>query len=290
MEELVYLNGALVPRSQSRISPFDYGFLYGYGLFETMRAYSGRIFRLQQHLERLSRSARTIGLSLPFSMESLEAAVYDTLSANGLRDARLRLSISAGEGEAVPDPSSCKEPTVFITARGFTHLPESAYEGGYRAIISKMRQNSRSPLSRLKSANYLINILSRLEAQEAGCQEAILLNEKGHIAEGCISNVFAVKGGALLTPDLESGCLPGITREVVKEIAPGLGLRVVEGALPLQQLLEADEAFLTNSVIELVPLVEVDGRAIGSGKPGAVTKKLLAAYRELVARETRATG
>ncbi|MFH1485144.1 MAG: aminotransferase class IV, partial [Chloroflexota bacterium] len=211
MEEFVYLNGSLVPRSQARISPFDYGFLYGYALFETMRAYEGRVFRLRQHLERLSASAQVMGLPLP-KLETLEAAVNETLSANGLRSARVRLSISAGEGEAVPNIASCREPTVFITARSLAPLPDFAYEEGYRAVVSSLRQNALSPLSRLKSANYLLNLLARTEAQRNGYQEAIILNEKGNVAEGSISSLFLVKNEVLLTPDSGSGCLPGITR------------------------------------------------------------------------------
>jgi len=282
MEQIVYLNGALLPRSQAKISPFDLGFLYGYGLFETMRAYSGRIFRLERHLERLSSSANLLGLSLNAFV--IEKACYDTLQANKLKDARIRLAVSIGEGEAVPDLPKHPKPTVLVIATSYTPPSAQTYRNGYKAVVSSIRQNSQSPLSRLKSANYLNNILARREARAAGFDEAILLNEQGFLCEGSTSNVFLVSKRNLITPNRESGCLPGITRQAVIELASEQGISVSEREVRLEELLQAEEAFLTSSLIELVPLAAVNGESIGRGE---VIERLMQAYKEAVVKETK---
>lgn len=288
MEQLVYLNGTLLPRGQAVISPFDHGFLYGYSLFETMRAYSGHIFRLQQHLDRLTHSANF--LSLPLDIFDLEKACYDTLTANNLEDARIRLTVSIGEGESAPDPPPHPRPTVLISASDYTPPSPETYRSGFKTIVSSIRQNSQSPLSRLKSANYLNNLLARKEAKAAGADEALLLNERGSLCEGSTSNVFLVKGHTLITPNEECGCLPGVTRQAVIEIATEIGIPVAQREVQLEELLQADEAFITNSLLELMPLREVDGKHIGGqsekGETGEVTERLMIAYRELVAGET----
>lgn len=283
MEQVVYLNGSLLPRSQARISPFDLGFLYGYGLFETMRAYSGHIFRLHKHLERLRESAALIGL--PLDTLDMEKACYDTLKANKLEDARIRLTISMGEGEATPDLPASPKPTVLVIATGYTPPPARVYRQGFKAIVSSTRQNSQSPLSRLKTANYLNNLLARKEAKEKGADEALLLNERGLLCEASASNVFLVCGGSLITPGAESGCLPGITRQVIMEIARDMGIGVAERDVQLGELHGADEAFLTNSLIELMPLTGVNDRPVGDGEMGKVTGKLMSAYKEAIAKE-----
>jgi branched-chain amino acid aminotransferase group I len=285
MEQIVNLNAKLLPRSQAKISPFDHGFLYGYGLFETMRAYSGHIFRLSAHLERLTRSAAQLGI--PLSASELKKACYDTLKANKLSDARIRLTVSIGEGEATPDPPKRPRPTVLIIATNYTPPSTEAYQRGYRAIVASIQQNSQSPLSRLKTANYLNIILARREAKEKGAHEALLLNERNYLCEGSTNNIFLVAEGNLVTPNEESGCLPGITRQVVIELAKELSIRVTEREIKLEELLNADEAFLTSSLIELMPLIEVDGKTIGSGKRGRVSERLMRAYKELVLRETK---
>jgi len=285
MEQIVYLNGSLMPRSQARISPFDLGFLYGYGLFETMRAYSGRIFRLDSHLERLSKSAQLLGL--PQNAFNLKNACYDTLKANKLSDARIRLTASIGEGEAKPDPLRNPKPTVLVVATSYTPPSAETYKKGFKSVVSSIRQNSQSPLSRLKTLNYLNQLLARKEAKEKGAGEAILLNERGFLCEGSTSNIFLVSRGTLTTPSEESGCLPGITRQVVIELAQELGLKVAEREVRLEELLNADEAFLTGSLIELMPLTEVNGKPIDKGKRGKVTERLMATYKEAVARETK---
>ena len=287
MEEMVYLNGSLLPRSQARLSPFDHGFLYGYGLYETMRAYSGQVFRLKQHLERLARSAEMLGLSSGLAQYDLGKAVYDTLEANGLKDARIRLTVSAGEGDMIPDPRTCTGPTVLVMAKALVPQPAEVYQRGYKVIVSRIRQNSQSPLAQIKSANNLNNILAKSEARAAVVADALFLNERAFLAEASSSNIFIVSRGVLLTPSLECGVLPGITRQVVLELALSLGTEVKEdNALTVEVLLQADEAFLTNSIIEIMPLTGVDGQPVGSGKPGPITQTLIATYEDLVARET----
>jgi branched-chain amino acid aminotransferase len=280
VEEIVYLNGSLLPLSQARLSPLDYGLLYGYGLFETMRAYSGRIFRLEKHLARLFRSAKLLGIDLE-SIPDLEKAIYNILQANNLSSARIRLTLSGGEGEPVPD-LFIRAPTVLIVARSYTPYSRQVYEQGFKAIVSRIRRNTQSPASVIKSLNYLDNLLARQEAKLVSADEAILLNEQGFLAEGSMSNIFLVSDNALLTPSEDSGILPGITREVTLELAPSLDIKTMERKIALKELLQADEAFFTNSLIEIMPLTQVDGQNIGSGRAGAVTQRLIAAYEELV--------
>jgi branched-chain amino acid aminotransferase group I len=287
MDQTIYLNGQLKPHFEAKLSPSDYGFLYGYGLFETMRAYDGHIFRLHSHLTRLLRSAERIGLAHSIlttekGKQSLKIACVETLEANRLKDARLRLTISAGEGDMTPEPSTCSSPTVMITAGDIDPLPPEKYETGFKAILSSTRRNSQSPLSRLKSTCYMENILARIAARAARCDEAILLNEQGYLAEGSITNIFVASNGELITPSLESGVLPGITREVVLEIARAANIKTLERQVELKELIEAEEAFITNSIMELMPLTWFEGEPIGTGKPGHLTGELLVAYRKLI--------
>jgi branched-chain amino acid aminotransferase len=252
-----------------------------------MRAYNGHIFRLDSHLTRLRCSAESIGLthsilSTDEGNQYLKAACMATLEANKLKDARLRLTISAGEGDMTPDPSTCSSPTILITAQNLIPLPPERYESGFKAGLSPLRRNSQSPLSRLKSTCYMENILARMAARAAGCDEAIFLNEQGYLAEGSSTNIFLVSHGELITPCFESGVLPGITRDAVLEIARTSNIKATERWVELNELIEAQEAFLTNSILELMPLVSVEGRHIGSGKPGKLTRDLLFAYRRLV--------
>jgi len=283
MEQIVYLNGSLIPRDEAKISPFDFGFLYGYALFESMRSYNGKVFRLSRHLDRLKRSSEVLGLQLP--KVDFEKAVYDTLKSNGLSGARIRLTVSLGEGEATQDPSMCKNPTVFITASSYVPMSDAVYQKGFRAIVSQIRRNSTSPLSQVKSANYLDMILAKAQAKDAGVDEALLLNEKGYVAEGSTSNIFVVSVGKLITPSVDSGILPGVTRHAVIELALSLGIKVEVSPVELDELYEADEVFLSNSVIEIMPLVEVDGKGIGAGSIGAITTTLLSEYKALVKQE-----
>jgi len=283
MSEVVYLNGSLIPHGQASISALDYGFLYGFGLFETMRAYRGQVFRLDSHLRRLARSAEILGL--PIGAPDLKGAVMDTIQANELSEARIRLTVSMGEGTMVPDPSTCSKPTVLIMAQPYQPYPEAVYRKGFSALVSSIRRNSRSPLSRLKSANYLESILARQEARVARVDEALCLNEKELLAEASMGNILLVADGTLKTPGEESGILPGITRETILELASQLGINTLEHDIGLDELFHAQEAFLTNSLIEVMPLTEVEGRPVGSGSPGPLTKRLMAAYKELVLQE-----
>lgn len=282
MTEIIYFNGHLVPRAEAKLSPFDHGFLYGYGLFETMRAYEGHIFRLDRHLTRLRCSAESLGLRAKLDAFDLENACVETLQANKLKDARLRLTITAGEGDMIPDLNTCSNLTVLVAAKNFVPLPPERYEQGFKAALSFLRRDSQSPLSRLKCTCYVSNILARMEAKAAGCDEAIMLNELGYIAEGSTANIFLVSKGELSTPSLESGILPGIAREAVLEIARDLNIKTVERQVELRELSRAEEAFVTNSIIEVMPLTWLNGEPIGTGKPGKLTRNLMAAYKELV--------
>ncbi|MFU8796308.1 MAG: aminotransferase class IV [Dehalococcoidia bacterium] len=300
-EDIIYLNGRLLPRSETRLSPFDHGFLYGYGLFETMQSYDGHIFRLDRHLARLRSSARALGLGLALGTAEethwLESACLSTLEANKLKDARIRLTVTAGEGEMTPNPTTCRAPTILVTARELVPLPDEAYGVGYTAMLCSLRRNSRSPLSRIKSTCYVENILARMEAEDAGCDEAVLLNENCYVAEGSMTNIFLVRESPspegrdparmLVTPSIENGVLPGITREAVLEIAATLSIEVQERQVELRELVEADEAFVTNSILEVMPLTRFEGKPIGPGRPGPVTETLLAEYGRLVQEETR---
>jgi len=245
-----------------------------------MRAYGGQVFRLDSHLNRLARSAEILGL--PIEALDLKGAVMDTIQANKLSDARVRITISIGEGGMVPDPSACTQPTVLIVAGHYKPYPKQVYEKGFRAVVSSIRRNSQSPLSRLKSANYLENMLAKQEARAAGVDEAICLNEKGLLAEASMSNIFLVNDGILRTPGEESGILPGITREVVLELASQLDINTFEQDIRLDELFQAQEAFLTNSLMEIMPLTEIDGKPVGSGEPEPVTRRLMANYKKLV--------
>jgi branched-chain amino acid aminotransferase len=271
----------LVPRQEAMVSPFDRGFLYGYGLFETMRSYKERVFRLDRHLTRLRLSAQRLALASELEAYDLEQAVYRTLEANKLADARIRLTVSAGPGGRALAPPVGGLITVLVFAEKLLLSPE-VYEQGIRAALVSAKRNSLSPLSRVKATNYLDNLVAYSEAVALGAEEAILLNEKGFIAEGSMSNIFLVAGGMLLTPSEESGILPGITREAVLELARELGVEATEGEIPLADLLRADEAFLTSSVREVLPITSIDNKSVAQGGPGPVTKRLMAAYRHLV--------
>ena len=286
MEGIVYLNGTLVSAQEAKISPFDRGFLYGYGLFETMRSYKGHVFRLDRHLARLKRSAALLALASELEAYDLEQAVYDTLEANRLKDARIRLTVSAGIGERGLAPPNLGSITVMVSAQKLDLPPPQVYRRGIRAAIVSTRRNSLSPLAQIKAANYLDSFVALSQAVALGAEEAILLNERGFVAECSTSNIFLVAKGLLLTPSVGSGILPGITREAVLELARTLRIEALEGEIAVAHLLGAEEAFLTTSVREIVPITSVDAKPIGSGRPGPVTGRLMAAYKELVERTT----
>jgi branched-subunit amino acid aminotransferase/4-amino-4-deoxychorismate lyase len=289
MPEVVYLNGLLLPKDKAFISVDDYGFLSGAGLFETMRSYNGRIFLLEEHLDRLLRSAPRLGLAGKLDKEELTRACRDTLKANNLQDARLRLTVSMGEAGLFPGIIS--RPTMLVTVSRYIPLPEEKYEQGFKAAAASFRRFSGATLAGIKSISYLPNLLARREAKAAGYDEAFFLNEGGCISEGSISNIFFVTSqDKLVTPPLVCGPLPGVTRAVVFELTAGMGLEILEDEVGLEDLSHFKEAFLTNSVAEVMPLVEVwDGEKtiiISTGKPGEITLKLMVAYKEMVRRQT----
>lgn len=281
--EYVYFNGRVVPAGEARVSVADRGFLYGDGVFETLRAYEGRVFQLAEHVARLFRSASLIGLDLPWAPATVEAAVEVTIQANGLRDAYVRVTVSRGEGFGIEIPSLVS-PTLVVNARPLAIDPQ-VYLKGIRSVVAQTRRNlpSAVPLE-AKSLNYLNNILAYREARAAGAQEAIMLNAGGVVAEGSMSNLFVVSQGRILTPPVEAGIFPGLTRETVMRLARQMSLPVEETLFGPDRLLSAEEVFVTNSIREVVPVVEVNGISIGEGKPGRVTRRLLEAYRTLVRR------
>jgi len=283
--EKVFVNGSFVNLTQAKISVFDRGFLYGDGLFETMRAYWGKIFRLEDHLDRLFSSAKGIDLAFSYTRKELKSIIERILKINSLSEAYIRLTLSRG----VSEPgliSECKSPaTLVIVAREFESLSPVEYRKGWRATVVETRQNQASPLSRLKSLNFLNNILARKEAEAKRVDEGILLNSLGEITEASTSNIFLVRKGVVVTPPEEAGLLAGITRKVVLELTPNLGMEALKRRVSLNDLMGAEEAFLTNSLIEIMPLIEIDGRLIGRGKPGIATQRIHKAYRDLVKRE-----
>ncbi len=285
-EQWIYLDGQFVPPEKAVISVFDHGLLYGDGVFEGIRAYNGRVFRLDQHLDRLYCSARAINLTIPMSKEQMRDRVMETIRRNGLRDAYVRLVVTRGKGDLGLDPVKCPVPTVFIIAGGIQIYPPELYEKGLRVVTLATRRNIVDALSpRIKSLNYLNNILGKLEANQANVEEGLMLTREGYVAEGTSDNVFIVRDGVVATPDLHLGVLAGITRGAVLEIAAAQSIPTEETTLTLFDVYNADECFLTGTAAELVPVVEVDGRRIGEGRPGPTTKRLLRAFRELTRSE-----
>ncbi len=285
MSEVFYLNGKLVPREQAKVSILDYGFLYGYGLYETVRAYGGRPFRLEYHLERLHYSGQRLGISI--RRAELRQAVEDTLKANPFDQTRIRITVSVGEGSITPDIASCGEPTYAVLVTEYKPYGAEKYSKGFALVVSSIGRNSRSPVTYMKSANTIESMLARLEARRAGTEEVLFHNQKGLITEAAGSNFFIVRDGALVTSSYEAGILPGVTRVLVLERAARLGIPVCETTVKLKDVLSADEAFLTNSLIEVMPVASVNGRAIGGDKR-PITERLSRAYRRLVKKETGA--
>jgi len=283
---VVFLNGEFVSRDAARVSVFDHGYLYGDGVFEGIRAYNGRVFRLDEHLDRLFESARTVMLRVPLTKEELREVVLETLRRNGLRDGYVRLVVSRGPGDLGLDPRKCPQPTVVVIAEGIQLYPQEAYTRGLRAITVTTRKISPDMLSpQVKSLNYLNNILARIEVNRAGVDEGIMLNAAGYVTECTADNVFIVRRGELWTPPVYLGILKGITRETVLELAHALEIPATERVFTMHDIYTAEECFLTGTAAEVAPVVEVDGRVIGDGTPGAVTRRVIGAFRERVAAE-----
>jgi len=271
----VWLNGELVDREDAKISVFDHGVLYGDGVFEGIRSYGGKPFRLQAHIRRLYDSARGIRLTIPMTPEEMAKAVTDTLEANGVEDAYIRVVVTRGPGTLGLDPNRCSRPNVFIICDKIALYPKELYENGLEVITAAtMRNHPNAVNPRLKSLNYLNNILAKIEAIDAGTLEAVMLNHLGYVAECTGDNLFIVRDGRLFTPPIAAGILEGITRDEIIDIARGLGIEVREENLTRQDLYVADECFLTGTAAEVVPVVRIDKRTIGDGRPGPITRRL----------------
>ena len=283
MSQQIYINGAFFTREDAKISVYDHGLLYGDGVFEGMRIYSGKVFRLHQHLVRLWESGRAIGLEMPIGLEEMTTAVNDTVAKNGLTDGYIRLLVTRGAGALGLDPYKCSDPQVIIIADTITLYPESYYTDGLDLVTASTIRNHPAALSpRIKSLNYLNNIMAKMEGLKAGCVEALMLNHKGEVAECTGDNIFIVKRGELHTPPIDAGILEGITRNAVLELADQSGIVNRQRTLTRHDVMVADECFLTGSAAEVIPVVRLDDRDIGNGKPGPVTKKLNEAFRKLV--------
>jgi branched-chain amino acid aminotransferase len=283
----VYIDGKYYDQKNAKISVFDHGLLYGDGVFEGIRAYNGRVFKLKEHIDRLYYSAKSILLELPFSRAGIMKAVVETCRRNKLREGYIRLVVTRGAGTLGLNPRRCKNPSVIVIADKIQLYPPEYYEKGLEIITVPTVRNLHSALNpAIKSLNYLNNILAKIEANIGGCEEAIMLNSEGYVSECTGDNVFIVKGGQLLTPPLSAGALYGITRQVVMELGGKLGLTIGEPNLTRYDLFNADECFLTGTGAELIPVVKIDGRVIGSGKPGKTTRRLVMDYRAL----TNASG
>lgn len=278
----VYINGKFVDQSQATVSVFDHGLLYGDGVFEGIRSYNKRVFKLNEHIDRLFESALSIMLNIPMTHKQLVEAVKKSLRVNRLSDAYIRLVVTRGVGDLGLDPRKCKHPTVFIIADSIQLYPKELYERGLDIITVATQRNVPEALNpQIKSLNYLNNILGKIEAINAGYQEALMLSVSGYVTECTGENIFMVKGKGLVTPPAYIGALRGITRQSVMELALKSKLSVKEDLLTRHDLFNADEVFLTGTAAEIVPIVKIDGRVIGSGKPGSVTKKLQTLFHRL---------
>jgi branched-chain amino acid aminotransferase len=278
----IYINGTLYDKEDAKISVYDHGLLYGDGVFEGMRVYGGKVFRMPEHLERLWNSAKAIWLEIPMTPDALGQAVDETVKANGIEDGYVRLVVTRGAGTLGLDPNRCSDPQVIIIADYIALYPREYYEQGLHIVtVSTMRNHPAALSPRIKSLNYLNNILAKIEGLQAGCVEALMLNQKGEVAECTGDNIFLVRKGELLTPSVEAGILEGITRAVVLDLARELKIPVRETPLTKHDVYIADECFLTGSAAEIVPVTKVDSRKIGDGAPGPITLRLLDRFHEV---------
>lgn len=282
----IYIDGKYYPKEEAKISVFDHGFLYGDGVFEGIRAYNGRVWKLSEHLDRLYESAKGIMMEIPLAWKEMEQAVVETCRRNNLRDAYIRLVVSRGAGDLGLDPRKCPKPCVVVIADKISLYPEEAYTKGMKIIsVSTVRNPNQSLTVRLKSLNYLNSIMAKIQAVHLGYPEVLMLNSEGYVTEGTGDNVFIIKNGTVITPAPHLGILKGITRQVAMEIAAELGYPVKEDTFILHDVYTADEAFLTGTGAEIVPVVEVDGRKIGNGTPGEITWKIIKRFRERTVTE-----
>jgi branched-chain amino acid aminotransferase len=286
-ESKIYVDGKFFAEADAKVSVFDHGLLYGDGIFEGIRFYNGRVFRLEEHLERLWDSARSICLEIPMSMHEMTEALLETIRQNDLRDGYIRLLVTRGVGNLGLNPAQCKRPSVIIITAQIALYPESVYQSGLTVVTCATRRTNPASLNpAVKSLNYLNNVMARIEANLAGADEALMLNDHGNVAECTADNVFVIKHGQIFTPPIAAGALRGITRAVAFEIAAELGLKITETDITRHDVFVADECFLTGTAAEVIPVIKADGRVIGNGKPGPISTRMIARFREI----TRETG
>ena len=282
MSRQIYISGKFVPQEDAKISVFDHGLLYGDGVFEGLRSYGGKVFRLHEHITRLYESARAIWLEIPMTQDAMCQAVNEAIRINKIDDGYVRLVVTRGAGTLGLDPNRCSNPQVIIIADAISLYPKELYEKGLEIVTVSVQRTSSAALSpRIKSLNYLNNILAKIEGLQAGCIEALMLNHKGEVAECTGDNIFIVRHGVLYTPPLDAGILGGITRDAVIEVAREADIEVREVALTKHDVYVADECFLTGTAAEVIPVVKVDSRTIGAGKPGPTTHDLEKRFRKL---------
>ena len=282
----IYIDGDFYPESEAKVSVFDHGLLYGDGVFEGIRFYKGRVFRLEEHISRLYKSASAIHLKIPLERKTLTAALLDTIRRNELRDGYIRLVVTRGKGNLGLSPEHCPKPTVIIIAAKITLYPEESYQKGLKVVTCATRRIAHGALSPMvKSLNYLNNIMAKIEATHAGAGEGLMLNEQGLVSECTGDNIFIVSEGIIRTPPISSGALAGVTRAVAIQIADELGIEVSESEMTRYDIYTAEECFLTGTAAEIIPAVELDRRPIGDGKPGPVTRRLMERFHELTESE-----
>ena len=286
-ESKIYVDGKFYAEADAKVSVFDHGLLYGDGIFEGIRFYDGRVFRLEEHIDRLWDSARSICLEIPMSKTEMTEALLETIRQNDLRDGYIRQIVTRGVGNLGLNPTQCKRPSVIIIVAQIALYPEAVYQNGLTVVTCATRRTNPASLNpAVKSLNYLNNVMARIEANLAGADEALMLNDAGNVAECTADNVFIIKHGHIFTPPIAAGALRGITRSVVFEIAAELGLKITETDITRHDVFVADECFLTGTAAEVIPVIKADGRVIGNGKPGLITARTIARFREM----TRATG
>ena len=278
---LIYIDGEFLPKAEAKVSVFDHGLLYGDGVFEGIRSYNSRVFKLNEHLERLYDSAKSIMLQIPIPIETMKETVLETLRRNHLREAYIRLVVTRGVGDLGLDPDKCPKPSIIIIADKITLYPQKFYEDGLEIVTASVRRNYSEAINpRIKSLNYLNNILAKIEGKQSGAEEVLMLNAEGYVVECSGDNIFWVKNGVLVTPPVHIGILEGVTRNSVIDLARDAGMQVEERVFTRHDLYIADECFLTGTAAEVIPVVKIDRRAIGDGQPGKVTEKLIAAFRQ----------
>jgi branched-chain amino acid aminotransferase len=278
----IYIDGKFYPEASARVSVLDHGLLYGDGIFEGIRFYNGRVFRLEEHLDRLWDSARSICLEIPMTMGEMTEAVLETIRQNHLRDGYIRLLVTRGVGNLGLNPVQCKHPSVIIIAATIALYHENIYRKGLTIVTCATRRTSPAALNpAVKSLNYLNNVMARIEANLAGADEALMLNDAGLVAECTADNVFIIKRGQIFTPPITAGALRGITRSIVFEIAAELGIKIMEADITRHDVFIADECFLSGTAAEIVPVVKADGRLVGNGKPGPITVRTIARFHAM---------